>query len=150
MDRNQRIAENVKNVLRAIEDQPQDQRNPMKWHYRCPKCNARLSINWEEREQKRLCEDCNSPHDPPSSSEQHDAWVDRHDWPDEMERTVYVVRGKTCTVPGCQKRADTLDHRRAWSKGGRTSVDNLFPMCEDHNQSKGDEDYHDWLARFND
>lgn len=117
----------------------------MNWHYRCPKCSAWGYVKWEEREKSYTCHGCKHSHYPPSPSVQHDAYVDTHEWPLEMEQNVYSIKGTKCTVPGCSKRAGTLDHRIAWSKGGNTSVDNLFPMCEEHNNSKGDSDYQPWL-----
>ncbi|NQV15010.1 HNH endonuclease [bacterium] len=62
-----------------------------------------------------------------------------------MEDVVVKIKGKACTVPGCKKDFETLDHRVPWSMSGNTSVDNLFPMCESHNLSKGDTDYQIWF-----
>lgn len=100
---------------------------------------------WEKRDKLYSCNNCNRSHHPPSPDEQHDAYVDTHEWPVEMEEAVYRLKGTKCTVPGCDKDAETLDHRVAWSKDGRTSVENLFPMCEEHNNSKKDSDYQTWL-----
>lgn len=61
-----------------------------------------------------------------------------------MEQVVIETKGTTCTVPKCNKHYETLDHRLPFSKNGRTSVENLFPMCNEHNQSKGDTDYNVW------
>jgi len=55
------------------------------------------------------------------------------------------LKGNLCTVPGCKKKYETLDHRLAYNNVGKTSVENLFPMCNFHNQSKGDKDYRIWL-----
>lgn len=37
--------------------------------------------------------------------------------------------------------ATCLDHRIPWINGGKTTVNNLYPMCEEHNAAKGDLDY---------
>lgn len=121
----------------------------MKYAYRCPNCNTWNAIDWEDREMVFRCHKCNNRHNPPTPEEQHDAYVDQRNWPQEMGDAVYALRGKNCTVPGCNKRADTLDHRVAWNKGGKTSVENLHPMCQSHNSSKGDENYGIWLIKQN-
>jgi len=118
----------------------------MKWNYKCPKCNQWRSVEWSERNGSFNCHVNQATYTPPSPSQQHDAYVDEHDWPDEIEKVVVSVKGKNCTVPGCSKSYETLDHRIPWSKGGHTSVSNLFPMCNKHNQSKGDSNYSEWLA----
>src|SRR5262249_29762625 len=82
----------------------------------------------------------------PGPAEQREAYVDSHEWPAEMEEIVRRIRGNRCTVPGCTRYADTLDHRIPWSRGGPTSVANLWPMCSQHNESKADTDYDVWLA----
>lgn len=118
----------------------------MKWNYNCPKCNSPRTIEWAKREISHSCHQNNSlSYIPPTPAEQHSAHVDTHEWPSEMEKVVVALRGNKCTVPGCTKTANTLDHRVAYSKGGKTSVDNLYPMCTDHNQSKNDTDYATWL-----
>jgi hypothetical protein len=121
-------------------------RNNMNWNYRCPLCSAWGIIDWADRAKSFTCHQCRGVHTPPTPADQHDAYVDTHEWPQEMEDEVVRTKGRHCTVPACTKRYETLDHRVAWSKGGPTSVDNLYPMCEAHNQSKGDQDYDDWLA----
>jgi hypothetical protein len=62
-----------------------------------------------------------------------------------MENAVIKLRGTKCTVPGCGKDYETLDHREPYSDIGKTSVENLFPMCRAHNDLKGDENYFLWL-----
>lgn len=118
----------------------------MNWHYKCPLCGEWRTVPWVEREQQRNCHQDGRTYYPPSPAKDHRAYVDTHDWPTEMEETVVAVRGSMCTVPNCNRQAQTLDHRVAWTKGGRTSVENLFPMCTKHNQEKGDQDYQSWLA----
>ena len=51
-----------------------------------------------------------------------------------VERQV-VARYPRCVFPGCRMpaRQSDLDHRLLWSEGGRTSRDNLCPLCRfDH------------------
>lgn len=81
-------------------------------------------------------------------SQQYDAYVDTHEWPKEMEAVVVALRRRICTAPGCAKAYETLDHRIPWSKGGPTSVANLFPMCTQHNLEKGNTDYAKWVMIF--
>ncbi len=47
-------------------------------------------------------------------------------------------RYRTCVHPGCRRpaRQSDLDHTRDWAKGGKTSLDNLAPLCEHHHQLK--------------
>lgn len=118
----------------------------MKWNYNCPRCNNHRVIEWAERQNSYLChQNKELSYIPPTPAEQHSAYVDTHDWPSEMEQTVKALRGTKCTVPGCNKTGNTLDHRTAFSKGGKTCVANLYPMCTDHNLSKNDSDYDTWL-----
>lgn len=117
----------------------------MKWTYRCSHCGVNCIVDWENREKRFICHKCKKTHSPPSPAQQPSAFVDTHNWPQEMEDAVINAKGHNCTVPGCKKKNETLDHRLAWSKGGKTSVENLWPMCIEHNQSKGDEDYQTWL-----
>jgi len=118
----------------------------MKYHYRCPKCNEWVSIDWEDREKLFKCHNNKGTYKPHTPKEQPDSYVNQHNWPKEMEDSVYKDKGTKCTVPGCTKKADTLDHRIPWKKSEKgTSYENLFPMCGDHNSSKGDKDYKEWL-----
>jgi hypothetical protein len=117
----------------------------MKWNYQCPFCGVWGNVDWERSDATFTCHSCQRNHAPPGPLEQRSAYVDSHEWPQEIEEAVTLVKGVNCTVPGCSTHYQTLDHRVAWSKGGRTSVDNLFPMCDSHNRSKGDSDYETWL-----
>jgi hypothetical protein len=117
----------------------------MEWNYRCPLCNKWCKINWSNRFDSIYCAETNTYYMPPSPVEQHDAYVDTHDWPDEMELAVISLKGYNCIVHGCIMVYETLDHRIPFSKEGKTSVSNLFPMCNEHNDSKGDSDYFAWL-----
>jgi hypothetical protein len=121
----------------------------MKWFFRCPSCgHSDVWVPWEEHGKILTCPNTHKPYRVPEPANQHAAYVDTHDWPVEMERVVRQVHGAPqghCTVPGCIRRADTLDHRLAWSKGGNTSVLNLYPMCNQHNGEKGDTPYQLWL-----
>jgi len=118
----------------------------MEWYYKCPKCGVWRGIRWNKIDEVRECHNTKQNYYPPTPALQHDAYVDTHNWPKEMENEVVRLRGNKCTVPGCTKNAQTLDHRLAWAKGGKTCVDNLFPMCNEHNQAKGDTDYNIWLS----
>ena len=44
----------------------------------------------------------------------------------------------TCVWPGCRMpaRESDLDHHRAWSKDGKTTLTNLGPLCDHHHQTK--------------
>lgn len=119
----------------------------MKWNYKCLCCGTWYQIDWNKRDLTYLCTKDNSKkHQPPSPEQQKDAYVDTHNWPEEMEEVVVKIKGSKCTVPNCKKTAETLDHRVPWSKYEKgTCVNNLFPMCNEHNQSKGDTDYQLWL-----
>lgn len=81
---------------------------------------------------------------PPSVSTNHDAYVDLHDWPQEMEDEVRKLHRHTCTVPGCEAYANTLDLRIPYDPG-KTCMTNLFPMCSNCNSSKGRKIYMVWL-----
>lgn len=115
-------------------------------NYRCLKCNKWRTIEWANREKILGCPDTKQDYVPPTPGQQNDAYVDTREWPNEMEQVVVSNKGRNCTVPGCNKAYETLDHRLAWSKGGKTSVKNLFPMCTVHNESKGDTAYYVWLV----
>lgn len=117
----------------------------MKWNYRCPNCNVWGNVLWAKRTESFTCHSCDTLHVPPGPAKQHDAYVDTRDWPNKMEDAVVALRGGKCTVPGCPEDYETLDHRVAWANGGKTRVNNLYPMCIAHNQSKGDSDYNTWL-----
>jgi 5-methylcytosine-specific restriction endonuclease McrA len=117
----------------------------MIYTYVCPICHITRSVPWSEWHQDRMCHMKRRIYLPPSPGFQHDAYVNTHDWPDAMAAVVYGIRGRMCTVPGCMRAGDTLDHRVPWSRGGRTSVANLYPMCIRHNELKGDQPYDEWL-----
>jgi 5-methylcytosine-specific restriction endonuclease McrA len=118
----------------------------MRYHYVSPACRQWVWIDWEIRHGAIHCPHLDVTYRAPGPAEQVDAYVDTHEWPEEMEDIVRRLRGDRCTVPGCSRYADTLDHRTPWSQGGHTCVANLWPMCSDHNTSKSDTDYVVWLA----
>lgn len=120
----------------------------MKWHYRCPICHEWRNIDWDKRDKTYDCHKNEAAYIPPTPSEQNGAFVNTQEWPEEIEMVVVTLKGDLCTIPGCNKKYETLDHRIPYSKGGRTSVDNLWPMCNEHNQSKGDSDYDEWLKEL--
>lgn len=118
----------------------------MRWHYRCPLCSSWMSVDWEKKDKPFDCPVCHRMHYPPSPLDQRDAYVNDRTPPAEMVEDVYRLKGRACCVPRCLKDGDTLDHRIPWEYYKRgTCVDNLFPMCSEHNSSKGDKDYFDWL-----
>ncbi len=75
---------------------------------------------------------------------------------------VFAHKGTKCTVPGCNEegvyiiltrdnggsyhidlytkdfKLMTVDHRIPKSKGGSNKLENLFPMCTEHNSLKSD------------
>lgn len=61
---------------------------------------------------------------------------------DDDKSTLYK-RSQKCAEADCKitnyKQLET-DHKEAWSKGGKTIVDNGRLLCKSHNASKGDED----------
>lgn len=118
----------------------------MIWHYVCPECGEWRRVEWADRNNSYIChKDTTKSYVPPTPKEQTAAYVDTHEWPQEIEDAVVYFKGLECTVPGCYHKAETLDHRVAWNNGGKTSVNNLFPMCNSHNQSKSDKVYEEWL-----
>lgn len=95
------------------------------------------------------CKECKYPGAAPSPAIQTNAWVTDRTPPEEMAEAARERNGRDglCTVPTCRRLATVLDHRVAWTKGGKTCVRNLYPMCEEHHLSKGDSDYQDWLRK---
>lgn len=110
----------------------------MQWNYICPRCGEWRMVEWSEREQERKCHRTGQAYAPPSPEQQHTAFVNTHEWPPQMEEAVIGAKGDICTAPQCQTHYQTLDHHIPYTKGGRTSVENLNPMCEKHNQEKSD------------
>jgi len=125
----------------------------MRYHFKCPACGSERQREWEKRDKKLKCPSCDQMSAAPKPDQQPEAWVDQHDPPEEMRDAAMKINGfpdGRCTVPGCTEKADCLDHRVAYrdGEGGRTCVDNLFPMCTSHNSSKGDQDYENWLLKL--
>lgn len=118
----------------------------MLWNYSCPDCHRPTSADWRVRESEAVCRLCARTHYPPTPHEDRYAYVDSEQWPKEMEEAVVALRGTICCVPGCYRERATLVHRQSLTAGGRTSVDNLMPMCERHAASKGDKNYDEWLV----
>jgi hypothetical protein len=56
------------------------------------------------------------------------------------------ARHEACVFPGCRMpaRDSDLDHRRAWSDGGRTDEENLAPLCRHDHLLK----HNGWRARM--
>jgi len=120
----------------------------MIWHYRCPACGQQLEVDWDWHRDEVHCPACRHDHYPPMPSEDHLAYFGGEKWPQELTDAVTGLRGTTCFVPGCYHTFDTLAHRRPVSKGGRTSVDNLVPMCLRHARFKGEEEYDAWVENL--
>jgi hypothetical protein len=118
----------------------------MLWNYNCPDCHRPTAADWKLREGEVVCHLCERTHYPPTPHEDRYAYVDSEQWPKEMEEAVVALRGTICSVPGCYRERARLVHRQSLAAGGRTSVDNLMPMCERHAASKGERDYDEWLA----
>jgi hypothetical protein len=58
-----------------------------------------------------------------------------------------------CTADGCTSEATVLDHRvpfdatvSAAANPGKTCVENLFPTCSLHDQSKTEDGYEEWVT----
>lgn len=60
--------------------------------------------------------------------------------PGEGMRHAVYARNRTCIYPECNRPAEQcqLDHRIPYEEGGRTEVDNLFPLCQHHHNMKTD------------
>ena len=59
---------------------------------------------------------------------------------DDEKRIIIERHGRICFASGHEiPEADTLhfDHIKAFATGGQTELDNIAPMCEFHNKSKG-------------
>jgi hypothetical protein len=56
--------------------------------------------------------------------------------PSAEQRRQVLSRRRTCIFPGCRMPAVhcDLDHRRPWSKGGKTCSHNLEPLCRFHHR----------------
>jgi hypothetical protein len=61
----------------------------------------------------------------------------------EHQRVAGAVRHSTCVADGCEVPYawSELHHRRPWSRGGRTDLDDLFPLCGFHHRRIHDPDY---------
>lgn len=120
----------------------------MHWHYNCPDCGAAMAVDWDRLARETKCSHCGRRHYPPTPAEDHYGYVDDRHYPRDMEEVVFALRGSSCVVPNCFEDAAVLVHKRPFSQGGRTSVDNLIPMCRRHAQLKGEHDYQEWLDKL--
>jgi len=118
----------------------------MNYCYDCPECRQPVRIDWAWLKEEIVCPHCNTSHYPPTPSEDPSAYVDSEHWPKEMETIVIARHGTTCAAPGCYQEYTTLVHRQPWSRGGRTCVSNLLPMCAEHARAKGEADFDEWVA----
>ncbi len=116
----------------------------MKWSFCCPSCFEWHMTDWSKQGKVDVCPKTENIIRIPTPIEQQKAYVDTHDWPAEMEKVVVELKGNVCTIPGCNHFYQTLDHRVPWSSAGKTNVTNLYPVCNYHNELKGDEDYYIW------
>ncbi len=102
----------------------------------------------------RECPSCTRTHVAPSPAFDATAWVETRDAPYEMARAAFLLHGRVrggrhmCTTEGCTREATVLDHRvpfdaraGASQNKGKTSVENLYPACSEHDRSKDDDDY---------
>lgn len=119
----------------------------MKWRFKCPLCNDARETDWENHGKRVPCSACKKERTVPGPAQQPSAYVDQRDPPEEMKDVVFLVKGTSCVINGCKAGDITLDHIVAWDNNGRTSVDNLQPMCASHNSSKGAEDFASWLHK---
>jgi 5-methylcytosine-specific restriction endonuclease McrA len=120
----------------------------MYWHYNCPDCHSPISVDWENLPRENKCHYCGDHHYPPTPAEDHYAYVDEKHYPQDVYDVVLSLRGATCMVPNCFSEAEMLVHKKPFSKGGHTSVDNLVPMCGKHAHLKGEHDYDEWLSKL--
>ena len=118
----------------------------MMWNYDCPACHRPITVDWRLREAETICRMCDRNHYPPTPSEDRYAYVDEEKWPPEMGMAVVALRGTICSVPGCYGEHSTFVFRQLPAQGGRTSVDNLMPVCARHASSKGNRNYDEWMA----
>lgn len=118
----------------------------MRYSYLCPHCDEWRVIDWSKRRDLRLCERTGRTYLPPEPLAQPFAFVDTRQWPIDMELVVRAHQGRICLIPGCGRIAHTLGHRDPWSHGGKTAVDNLFPICLDCHQAKGELPLDEFLA----
>jgi len=73
----------------------------------------------------------------PMTGELLEASVDSYQPPAWMAEHV-IARDATCVAPGCRMPADRshIDHRIPYSRGGRTSAENLNVLCHHHHRGK--------------
>lgn len=120
----------------------------MLWHYSCARCGEPLEVDWEWLREEVTCPRCHTTHYPPTPAEDHSAYVGTEAWPPELEQAVIALRGTTCSVPGCFQDYSTLAHRVPPSASGRTSIDNLLPLCARHAGLMSDRPYDEWLQEL--
>jgi hypothetical protein len=112
----------------------------MNWYFICPVCFIIHSVSWENRYKAHFCIRLNKIYHPPQPIDEPEAFVDTPEWPPEMEEAVISAKGIYCSVPGCSRHYHTLEHRIPWSKGGTTSFNNLFPVCNEHKKGRAGQD----------
>lgn len=120
----------------------------MRYGFQCSQCQDWHNIAWSRINQQFKCPNTNVALPPPRPGQQSAAYVNDVDWPPEMEEAVLELRGVDCCFPGCNRHYETLDHIRPLAYGGRTSAQNLLPVCESHARSKTDPEWVKVLARL--
>jgi len=120
----------------------------MIWNYHCPQCGHARAVPWDEIALEVTCPDCNAVHFAPTPGLDHTAYIGSENWPQEMADEVVAMHGSACIVPGCYREHTTLVPRLPFTKGGRSSAENLVPACAQHASTRGEGDYNEWLARF--
>jgi hypothetical protein len=117
----------------------------LKYHYPCPHCQTARHCEWEERLARKQCRHCRKPYLPPTPAEEPDAYVDQQEPPPEMADAVRARKGPACAASDCHNPAAGLDHGVPYSQGGRTSVNNLLPLCPACHAARRDERQQTWL-----
>ena len=120
----------------------------MTWHYHCPQCARAREVPWDKIELEVICPDCGTAHFAPTPGQDRTAYIGGENWPPELEDEVVAMHGSACVVPGCYREHTTLVPRVPFTKGGKSSVENLVPACAEHGAARGEGDYDEWLARF--
>ena len=63
--------------------------------------------------------------------------VDTHSIPQNMREFIIAYFNGRCNYEGCSKDANHVDHKEAYSKVGKTEINNLQLLCASCNLSKG-------------
>jgi len=115
-----------------------------KWCFKCPVCGEWEETSWEKRNSLYECKQTKKIYYPPSPLEQIYAYIDSRHYPKEIEDIVIKLKGRICYVPNCRNYYSMLIRKTPLSKGGKTSVDNLIPVCFEHAISLNEDEYNLW------